>query len=206
MIRRATEGDLETIGGTLSLAFEHDPVWGWAFSQGGDGRDSERKLAALAAVFRFFAAAALEHEWVWLHEDGAAVALWIPPERQEMSEKDAERFPAVVEEACGPQVGPRVLAMLQNFELHHPHGPPHYYLSLLGTHPDHAGRRLGMSLVEANLELIDGEGAAAYLESTNPANLRRYEAVGFRPQREFELLDGITAAQMWRQPPGAASS
>jgi GNAT superfamily N-acetyltransferase len=201
LIRRATEADLETIGETLSLAFEHDPVWGWAFSDGGsDGRDRERKLAALAAAFGFFAVAALEHEWVWLSEEGAAVALWIPPERSEMSAEDAERFPAFVEEVCGPQVGPRVLEMLENFERHHPSGPPHYYLSLLGTHPDHAGKRLGMGLVEANLELIDEEGAPSYLESTNPANLRRYEAVGFRPRRQFELLDGISATQMWRQP------
>jgi GNAT superfamily N-acetyltransferase len=201
LIRRATEGDLETIEETLSLAFEHDSVWGWAFSdRGNEERDRKRKLAGLAAVFGFFAAAALEHEWVWLNEEGAAVALWIPPERPEMSAEDTERFPAFVEEVSGPQIGPRVLEMLENFERHHPSGPPHYYLSLLGTHPDHAGKRLGMELVEANLELIDEEGASAYLESTNPANLRRYEGVGFRPQRQFELLDGIGATQMWRRP------
>jgi GNAT superfamily N-acetyltransferase len=200
LIRCAAEGDLDTIGETLALAFEHDPVWGWAFSDGSDeDRGKGRKLAALEAVFGFLAAAALEQEWVWLNEEGAAVALWIPPECPEMSTEDAERFPAFVEEACGPQLGLRVLEMLENFERHHPTGPPHYYLSLLGTHPDRAGERLGMGLVEANLELIDREGAPAYLESTNPANLRRYEHVGFQPQREVELLDGITATQMWRR-------
>jgi GNAT superfamily N-acetyltransferase len=201
LIRRAAEPDLDAIAETLALAFEGDPVWGWAFEQ--DERDEpgqrQQKLAALGAVFRFLAAAALAHEWVWLNEDGAAVALWIPPSRPEMSVEDAERFPSFLEETCGPLVGQRALEMMENFERNHPAEPSHYYLSLLGTHPDHAGKGLGMGLVEANLELIDDEGVASYLESTNPANLRRYERVGFRPRREFELLAGISATQMWRE-------
>jgi ribosomal protein S18 acetylase RimI-like enzyme len=28
----------------------------------------------------------------------------------------------------------------------HPREPPHYYLTLLGTHPDHRGKGIGMRL------------------------------------------------------------
>jgi hypothetical protein len=102
LIRPASEDDLDRIGETLAFAFEHDPVWGWAFSGGSDDdRGRERKLRALGEVFGFFAAAALAHEWVWLNEDGAAVALWIPPECQEMSAEDVERFPALPEPCWG---------------------------------------------------------------------------------------------------------
>jgi hypothetical protein len=41
----------------------------------------------------------------------------------------------------------------------------------------------------------------AYLESTNPANLRRYEGVGFAASGTFELPDGgPTVTTMWREP------
>jgi GNAT superfamily N-acetyltransferase len=201
LIRPATAADLEAVGETLALAFEHDPVWGWGFAdlEGGEGA-RERKLAGLRAVFGFAAAAALAYEWVWISGDAAAVALWIPPGVPEMSAEDAERFPAVVRDACGPRVAPRALALMEAFERVHPAEPAHYYLSVLGTHPDHAGQGLGMGLVAANLELIDAEGATAFLESSNPANLRRYQRLGFRPDREVELVGDLTATQMWRGP------
>ena len=51
-----------------------------------------------------------------------------------------------------------VLVLLERFEANHPSDPRHYYLSLLGTHPDHRGRGKGMSLLAANLAWIDGQG------------------------------------------------
>ncbi len=203
MIRLATEADLEPLAETLALAFADDPVWGWGFEgsepdrPGADARES--KLAALRKVFGFLAAAALPHGWVWLSGDGAAVSVWIPPGKAEMSAADEARFPVVVRRACGPRVAPRILGLMDAFERAHPHGPPHYYLSLLATHPEHAGQGLGMNLLAANLEAIDEAGEIAYLESSNPANLGRYERLGFRPEREVPLLEGIAVTQMWRR-------
>ena len=97
-MRVATEADLEAIGQTLAGAFEHDPLWGWAFEEA----ERERKMAALAEVFGFFAAAALGHGWVRVTDGVEAVALWIPPGAPEMSPADEERLPGVVAAACGP--------------------------------------------------------------------------------------------------------
>jgi GNAT superfamily N-acetyltransferase len=194
--RVAGEEDLPAIAEALALAFESDPVWGWGFEEA----ERERKLAGLRAVFGFCAAAALPLGWVRVSAGVEAAAIWIPPCEPEMSEADAERFPAFVRESCGAQSGPRVLALLDAFERTHPHEPAHFYLSLLATHPDHAGRALGAGLVAANLEEIDARGAPAYLESSNPANLGRYERLGFRPRGEVELVPGIPATQMWREP------
>jgi predicted GNAT family acetyltransferase len=78
---------------------------------------------------------------------------------------------------------------------------PHYYLSLLGTHDDHRGKGTGMALLRENLARIDAEGAPAYLESTNPANLARYESVGFVRLGEFAAPEGgPTVTTMWRDP------
>jgi hypothetical protein len=58
-----------------------------------------------------------------------------------------------------------------------------------------------MALLEENLQRIDDQHSAAYLESSNPANLERYQQVGFVPQGEFKLPQGnVTVTTMWRHP------
>jgi GNAT superfamily N-acetyltransferase len=95
----------------------------------------------------------------------------------------------------------RVLQTFDRFEAAHPRSEPHYYLSLLGTHPDQRGRGLGMGLLAATLERIDTEAAPAFLESSNPINTPRYERLGFAICGEFELPeDGPSVTQMWRDP------
>ena len=58
-----------------------------------------------------------------------------------------------------------------------------------------------MALLGENLERIDAQHAPAYLESSNPGNLDRYERVGFVPIGEFRLPDERTVVTtMWRDP------
>jgi GNAT superfamily N-acetyltransferase len=199
--RVATEADLPAIGEALARAFEDDPLWGWAFEAG----SRERKLASLESVFGFFAGAALDFGWVRVSDGVEAVALWIPPGSPEMSPADEERLPGVIAEACDPEPATRVTQMLDAFERNHPHEPPHFYLSLLATHPDHAGHGHGVGLVAANLAEMDAADppAAAFLESSNPRNVARYERLGFRPIHEVDLVAGLTGTQMWRAPRGS---
>ena len=200
--RVATEADLPAIGETLARAFENDPLWGWAF----ESASRERKLASLSTVFGFFAGAALDFGWVRVTDGAEAVALWIPPGSPEMKPADEARMPGVIAAACEPEPAARVMEMLDAFERNHPHEPPHFYLSLLATHPDHAGKRLAVGLVADNLAEMDAADppAAAFLESSNPRNVPRYERLGFRPTREVELVAGLTGTQMWRPPRGIA--
>lgn len=205
MIRVATESDLDAVAETLARAFEPDPIWGLAFADleadPEDPGEPARKLERMAAVLGFIARAALPLDWVWISGEAAAVAIWIPPDQPEMSPADERRFAPFVEEVCGPPIAARALAVFASFDAAHPAGPPHYYLSLLGTHPDHAGRGFGMGLIASNLEAIDAEGATAFLESSNPVNVRRYERLGFRPGAEVVLAEGgPVATQMWRPP------
>jgi ribosomal protein S18 acetylase RimI-like enzyme len=195
-MRAAERDDLDAVGETLARAFEHDPLWGWAF----EDAERERKLASLTAVFGFFAEAALDLGWVRVTDGVEAVALWIPPGAPEMSPADEARLPGVIDAACGPRSAARVAELVDAFERNHPHEPPHFYLSLLATHPDHAGHGHGLGLVADCLVEIDaGEPpAAAFLESSNPANIPRYERLGFRPTHELELVAGLHGTHMWR--------
>ncbi len=200
-MRVATEADQEAIGRVLAGAFEHDPLWGWAF----EDAERERKLAALGEVFGFFAAAARDLGWVRVTDGVEAVALWIPPGAPEMSPADEERLPDVIATACEPESAARVLDLLRAFEANHPHEPPHFYLSLLGTDPAHAGNGHGLGLLAECLAEIDAGDppAPAFLESSNPGNVPRYERLGFRPTRQVELIGGLAGTQMWRGPGGS---
>jgi ribosomal protein S18 acetylase RimI-like enzyme len=200
--RLAGEADLDAIGETLARAFENDRAWGWAFEDGGRTVEPERKLAALRAIFRFSAAAALGYGWVRVTEGVEAVALWIPPGEPEMSAADAQRFPLLVREVCDEATAARLFQVMEGFDRLRPAAPPHYFLSTLGTHPDHAGHGHGLGLLAANLAEIDAAAGRAFLETAKPHNVGLYERFGFRVEREAEVLPGIAATTMWRQARG----
>jgi ribosomal protein S18 acetylase RimI-like enzyme len=136
---------------------------------------------------------------VWVRGDYAAVSVWIPPGGTELTEDDEERVGPLLQRLTGPRARD-LMDLVDRFEASHPSDPPHYYLTLLGTHPSQRGRGLGMGLLAENLaSLGDAEGIPSYLESTNPANIPRYERVGFRRVAEFTTPDGErTVTTMWR--------
>lgn len=63
---------------------------------------------------------------------------------------------------------------------------PHWYLGVLATHPGHRGRQLGRATLDAGLRRAAEDGLPAYLETSNPDNLRLYRAAG------FEVVDTLT--------------
>jgi GNAT superfamily N-acetyltransferase len=192
--RAATPEDLHAVADTLALAFCTDPVWGWAFP------DPDRRLEQQREVWAFFVRSALDSGWVWLTEGCEAAAVWIPPGREELRPEDEEPLRRLLEAQLGDGAA-RVLDTQERFEAAHPHGEPHFHLTLLGTHPEHRGKGVGMGLLAETLARIDAEEAPAFLESTNPGNEHRYERVGFRRCGGFELGgDGPDVTQMWREP------
>ncbi len=192
--RLATDADAAAITATLSAAFDADPLWSWAFP------DDEKRPAQYEIFFGLFVESAIPNGWVWTTEQATAVAVWTPPGRSELSEEaEAEVEPFLTAE-LGSHAKP-VLQVFESFESACPRDQDFYYLSLLGTHPDHRGRGLGMSLLAANLAQIDAEGMPAYLESSNPANDARYERLGFKHRSQFSTPEGRhTVTTMWREP------
>jgi GNAT superfamily N-acetyltransferase len=151
-------------------------------------------------LWRLFISSALRYPWVRMLDGAAAVALWIPPGGTELTAREENELEPLLRRLVGERA-PAVLELLESFEAAHPRDRPHYYLSLLGVHPDHRGKGIGMGLLADCLGLIDAEGMAAYLESSNPANDARYERIGFRRVGAFSTPDGThTVATMWREP------
>lgn len=186
--RIATLADLDGVTDTLWEAFRDDPIWRWAFP------DEEQ----LRPWWRFCIESALRYPWVWVLDDYAAASVWIPPEGSELTEAEELRVEPLLSDLVGSRC-PSVIELLERFEAAHPRKHAHYYLSMLGVHPDFRGRGLGMKLLADTLGAIDAEGAAAYLESSNPANDERYRSIGFERCGEFSTPDGThQVATMWR--------
>jgi GNAT superfamily N-acetyltransferase len=188
--RVATEADLYPLSVTLAAAFRVDPLWSWAFPD----------HAKLEPWWRFLIASALRYPWVWVAGDVSAAAVWIPPGGTELTADQEQQVEPLLKKLVGPRAG-EVMDLVERFESSHPRTEPHYYLSLLGTHPEHRGKGLGMRLLAQNLSMIDAEGLPAYLESSNPQNDKRYQRLGFTKVGMFSTPDGAhSVATMWREP------
>jgi GNAT superfamily N-acetyltransferase len=188
--RVATARDLDGLTATLAAAFADDPLWSWAFPD----------RSKLEPWWRFYIESALRYRWVWVTGPVAAASVWIPPGGTELTDEEEERLEPLLEELVGPRAA-EVMELLGRFEAAHPTAQPHYYLTLLGTHPERRGRGLGMKLLAENLATIDAEGLPAYLESSNPDNDERYARLGFRAVGAFSTPDGErSVTTMWRDP------
>lgn len=193
-VRLATDADVPAVAETLALAFADDPIWG-PILQRADGSTDH-----LAAFWAPFVEGALRHDTVWLVDDGAAVAVWIPPGGDEMSDEQFARVQAVVDRYLDEAQRAAFAEIIERFDANHPHHAPHFYLSLLATHPSRRGEGIAQRMLAANVASFAEDGFAAYLESTNPDNNRRYERAGFEIVGGFvsPLDERSPIATMWR--------
>ena len=176
---------------TLAAAFAGDPVWGlWAC---GDAPD---RAGLLEVFWKPWVDAALKYDGFLMTPDASVVSGWVPPGIHETDDEDEAAIEAVTLRLFGDRA-PLLLEAYGLFEANRP-AEPHWYLSLLATHPAHRGQGLGMRMVADLLRTIDAAHQPVYLESTNPANDARYESVGFTAYGSFRLPEGPTVTTMWR--------
>ncbi len=191
-MRHATDADREAVLGTISRVFFADPVWSWVFA------DETQRGAQYAEWWQYAIGAGLRNDSIHVTQSCEAVAIWIPPRVTELTDEEEARVEALFRRACGSR-GDEVVDAVAQFEDAHPHDEPHWYLSVVATHPDHRGGGLGVGLIEHQLTAVDVAHQPAYLESSNPANLARYGRLGFSARDEFRMgADGPVVTTMWR--------
>lgn len=182
---------MPAITACLVAAFHEDPVWGhWAFP------DETTRAECLNELFGFWVRANVKHPTVWLAEDCESVAAWLPPGEPDLSPAEQEQFGPLLGRLFGSRA-PELEALFDEFDKHHP-DEPHWYLSMWGTHPEFSGRGVGTTLINETLAVVDASEIPAYLESSNPANIARYEDLGFARQADFGPADGPVITTMWR--------
>jgi ribosomal protein S18 acetylase RimI-like enzyme len=69
-------------------------------------------------------------------------------------------------------------AVFEAMTSYHPQ-EPHWYLPLIGVDPARHRKGYGAALLQDTLRRCDQDHVAAYLESTNPANITLYQRHGF---------------------------
>jgi ribosomal protein S18 acetylase RimI-like enzyme len=97
----------------------------------------------------------------------------------------------------------RVGSWLGAWAKHDPNGP-HSHLGPIGVDPGAQGRHIGQRLMELYCGELDRTGAASYLETDRPENVRFYGHFGFETTAEIPVL-GVTNYLMWRRAGSSAA-
>jgi GNAT superfamily N-acetyltransferase len=173
-ITRATPADRDRVISTVAAAFRTDPAMRYFFP------DDATYLDHLAAFCGYLFDKRVARGTVWVAESGAAAALWDAPVLNGATGAVLElpgdaldrisRYDAAVESVMPSQ--------------------PHWYLGIIATHPDYAGRRLGRALIAAGVAQAREAGLPAYLETSNPANVDLYQAAG------WSIVDKLTTVEV----------
>jgi len=181
--RKATHGDLARICRTVTVSFAEEPIVRWLFP------DDEEYFAGL--VMRPFLRRLLAHDETYITDDCVAVAAFVPPGRPEV-EVDVEP-----ETDLAPAPPERVERYIALGEAMHEHTPPepHWYLNVLGTHPDWQRQGLGALLMSMLFATCDEQGSPMYLETGTPSNVAYYGHHGFIVRSEFDV--GAGGPHLW---------
>lgn len=172
----ATPADRGRVIASLVAAFTKDSVLRYLFP------DEATYPQYAAAFFGHLFDKRVHKGTVWTIGRGASVAIWEPPAADNESPEDslAAHLPA------------DALARVHAYdEAVHAALPtaPFWYLGVLGTHPDNAGRRWGHAVMRAGLRRAVADGLPAILKTSNPANVEVYRRAGWEVVRDVaELL------------------
>lgn len=204
-IRRAGEGDRETVNRLLDEGFFRDPVSNWIFPE------EEYRRRTHKVLMGAFLDTALAEGHVDMTDDGSAAALWLsmPAEPHSGSAQDASSDghdssdAARLREAIDPS-NERIEQIARLTGEAHPTHRAHEYLMLIAVSPALHGKGLGTALLSAALDRCDRESRAAYLEASSPRSRALYERLGFTFMgRTVDLPGGPPMFPMWRDPQSA---
>ena len=194
-IRRVTPHDAPRIADLFAAAFARDPLFDWLARRGRD------RAGALQGFFGWvLESRTIPHGETWMSADGSAAAAWIPSDAQTAPASlmdDLRMLPAILR-LTGLSRLPRAAAIAAAMKQAHPKEPC-FYLAFIAVAPRRQGRGLGTALLKETLARADAAGTSAYLENSNPRNLKLYERAGFSVTREIRTRPGAPPVfAMWR--------
>lgn len=192
-VRSASRDEESAVSAVIALAFAADPMARWSL------RDAQTYLAVMPDLIRAFGAAAYDSDSADVSEDFGGAALWLPPG----VEPNIETLERLIRANADPAILSEVDAIFDAMARYHPTGP-HWYLPLIGADPARQGQGIGSALMRHALARCDSEGAAAYLESSNPRNIPLYQRHGFDILGIIQIGSSPVVTPMLRPPQPAA--
>ncbi len=179
-------------------AFEDDPLITWMLPADG----FERRATLL---FDGMIRASMANESVYTTDDGVCTAVWAPPESWPFSEEQIRMMAEPFAEAAGERVDRALRVLIEMAEVHP--SDPHWYLEILGTHPDWQRRGIASAVLAPVLGTCDADGLPAYLETQLESNVPFYRRHGFEVIGTKQLPDGgPNMWLMWREVRSVAPS
>jgi len=193
-VRLATPADIPAMATAQMRAFADDPLFTWMLP----ADDFERRATVL---FGGMMRAGLINEHTYTTDDGVCTAIWASPGKWAYSDDQLVLMAEPFADAAGEHAD-RALGVLSEMTAVHPEDP-HWYLALLGTHPDWQRRGIASLVLAPVLTRCDIEGLPAYLETQKESNVPFYRRHGFEVTGTLQLTNGAPMMWlMWRDPVG----
>lgn len=192
-----TSGMLDTAAETLADAFLDDPMFVWLFPDEATRRSRLLRLNRMPLEF------GLRYARVSQTDEGAGVAIWLPPGVSMSPARMVRSGVLGVPLSTGLRPLARFAAANSVMEKVKARAvtAPYWQLLIVAVHPDLQGRGRGGALVRDGLEQVDKALLASYLDTSNPANVGFSQSLGFEVVEEVVLGEGGPPAWgMLREP------
>jgi GNAT superfamily N-acetyltransferase len=186
-IALATPAHRDAVVATVVAAFAADPAFRFFFSD-----DATYPTYAATYSGHLFDQR-VANGTVWICAGGAVAALWDRPAVPSAHPVTLD-LPGDVRGRLD-RYDEAVHAVLPSY--------PHWYLGILATRPDHAGRRLGRRLMAAGVTSAHADGLPAVLETMSPSNVELYLRAGWTLHGQT-AADGVPTTWVLANQPAAA--
>lgn len=184
MIRAAVPEDLAAVSRTFTRSFWDDPVMRWLFPDDAEFGDGTVMLDFLRRL--------ILNGNALVTPDVVAFSLWVEPGRPEVDvESTTSRIPTA-------ELIEKFIALREALDRNMP-PEPHWYLQMVGTHPDWQRRGIASRLINEGLSWARRDGVGVYLETETIENVAYYRHLGFEVRSEWDVDRGPHMWGMWRQ-------
>ncbi|MFB6614048.1 hypothetical protein ACIGFK_36670 [Streptomyces sp. NPDC085524] len=188
---RLSRSRITHLSALLATTFHEDALTRWMIP------DERLRAELLPGFFRVFVELSASYDAVLTTPDGDAVLLFLPPG----AEPDDAALDAAFAEALGEHTDAlRTISRLQ--EQHHPHDPPHYYVSFGAVRPGRQQGGLMTGLLGEVISRADTEHVPVYAEASSPGGEAACRRLGFERLGDDITLpsNGPALRPMWRNP------
>jgi ribosomal protein S18 acetylase RimI-like enzyme len=199
-VRPVHPDEIQVAWDTLARSFDDDPMFRWL------APDARERYAWLTVFMSFGLHTSMAAGTALCVDPGeqAGVIALMPPGSPPMTIGGifgwlVRRLPRPDLPVPGRHFARGGLACLTAMDKRHP-TYPHWYIFILGVHPDRKGQGLGRILMADVCARADRDQVPAYLETTNPVNLGFYQRFGFEVIDEVNPLPGAPPIWFMQRP------